>query len=67
MQTFLLTLIIILLACTVGCLGYLIYLSHGINHILFNLGYDIFDLARKLRAVPWEKESKKTYQKEVKA
>ena len=60
MQTFLLILIAILLACTIGCLGYLIYLSRGINHILFNLGYEIFDLARKLRAVPWEKESKNT-------
>ena len=57
MQTLLLILIAVLLVSAIACLGYLIYLGRGINHVLLNLGYDIFDLARRLRAVPWEKES----------
>lgn len=61
MQTILLIVIAVLLLCAIGCLGYLIYLGLGINHVLLNAGYDVFDIARRIRsALPWEEESENT-------
>lgn len=39
-----------LLICVVALLGYLAYLGMCINNVLLNMGYDIFDLAPRIRA-----------------
>lgn len=40
-----------LLICVVALLGYLAYLGMCINNVLLNMGYDVSDLAPRIRAV----------------